>query len=100
MNGMPKRPWVRAVFPALIFLFLCVPALSVSYFGPQISVVIDGRRLPLERPPIVSHKRVLVPFRNLFEKLGAAVNYAYATRTITAARGAMSVMLTVGSNQA
>ena len=53
-------------------------------FVPLISVLLNGRRLRLETPPIIVNDRALVPMRAIFEALGASVDWDDKTRTVYA----------------
>lgn len=74
---------------------LCLPALA-----QPIVAKLDGRALQFDQPPIMMGGRVMVPLRGIFESLGANVRFEPATSRIVATRGAQSVQLTLGSNQA
>lgn len=50
--------------------------------GP-IRVEIDGRELPLDPAPVIVEDRTLVPFRAIFEALGARVGWDGETRTVS-----------------
>lgn len=60
-----------------------------------VSVTLDGTLLPTDGQII--HGRTLVPFRSIFEALGAGVDWDSETRKVTAARGRDSLALTIGS---
>ena len=64
----------------------------------QITVIINGKPLALEQPPIIENGRTLVPLRAIFEALGAEVDWNPETQTVTAGKGGTTVMLTIGSN--
>jgi hypothetical protein len=59
-------------------------------------VTVDGRILPLDVPPMFVDARLLVPLRAIFEALGASIEWDGATRTVTAAKDHLTVVLTVG----
>lgn len=61
------------------------------------AVILDGRQLTFEVPPIIENDRTLVPLRAIFEAMGASVNWDNKTRTVTSAKGATTVVLTIGS---
>lgn len=66
-----------------------------------INVTVDGDIVPFAgQPPIERFGSVLVPLRGVFEKLGATVAYDGGSRTILAVRGATSVSLKIGSQDA
>ncbi|MBM3499234.1 MAG: copper amine oxidase N-terminal domain-containing protein [Armatimonadetes bacterium] len=65
-----------------------------------IGVVYNGRPLPTSAPPIEQDGRVLVAVRDIFEALGADVEWNAATRTIRAQRAQAVILLTIGSTTA
>lgn len=80
--------------PRLICFLICLLVLPAQ----AITVEVDGRQLPAEPAPLMSHGRVSVPMRAIFQALGAKVDYRAGV--ITAARGSDSVILKLGSTQA
>lgn len=67
---------------------------------PGIAVVVNGQRLNLDVAPVIVEGRTLVPLRAIFEALGAVVSYDPDTRTITATRAGVTVVITVGEGRA
>lgn len=76
------------------------PALSAAVVSNSVSVVIDGTRLSLDQPPLLTNGRTLVPLRGVFEALGAEVRWTAATRTVTAVKGDTTVSLRIGQSTA
>lgn len=78
-------------------------AASIPQFVPinnepsLIQVLIEGQRQAYVQPPVKVKGSVLVPFRALFEALGAKVKWDGATKTITATKGGTTLKLTIGS---
>ena len=76
------------------------------YFVPiaivqDINVTVDGDVISfVGQPPVERGGMILVPLRGVFEKLGAAVFYDGATRSIRAVKGATEVTLRLGSTSA
>lgn len=66
----------------------------------EIKVFVNGTRVIFDVPPIIKNGRTLVPFRKIFEALGAEVGWFEQTRTVTGIRGATEVKLTIGSTLA
>lgn len=64
------------------------------------TVTVDGQRLYTAVDPIQRNGRTLVPLRNIFEALGANVNWDQSTQGIAANRGATSVFLRIGDHSA
>jgi N-acetylmuramoyl-L-alanine amidase len=62
-------------------------------------VILDGRQLTFEVPPIIENGRTLVPLRAIFEAMGASVNWDNSTRTVTSVKGTTTVVLPIGSTR-
>ncbi|KYG96565.1 stalk domain-containing protein [Paenibacillus jamilae] len=82
-------------------------AASVPQFVPinnnkaqQVEVFIDGKLQQYEQPATSISGSMLVPFRAVFEALGAKVKWDGATKTVTATKGNTTIKLTVGSRDA
>lgn len=65
-----------------------------------ITVNINGTQLVSDQPPLIINNRTLVPLRTIFEALGAQVNWAGGTQTVTATRGTTTIIAKIGSIQA
>lgn len=67
----------------------------------KISVIVDGKALEFDQPPIMEQNRVLVPFRAIFEALGCKVEYySYdGGEAVNAKLGSKSIYLTIGSTE-
>ena len=82
----------------LIFTVLfgtCVPVLAEG----DIRVVLDGRELAFEQPPVIVNDRTMVPMRAIFEALGATVTWDGVTRTVYSRLGKINISLTVGKKE-
>ncbi|MDQ6422198.1 stalk domain-containing protein [Paenibacillus sp. LHD-117] len=87
----------------VISLLLLVSGASVSAAAPSvpgIAVTIDGKKQSFSSAPVMKNGSVMVPFRNLFEALGATIQYDPATKTITATKDQTTVILQIGSKNA
>lgn len=62
-------------------------------------VILDGRQLTFEVPPVIENGRTLVPLRAIFEAMGASVNWDNNTRTVTSVKGTTTVVLPIGSTR-
>jgi len=76
------------------FLLMAFPARADE---GGVRVVVDGSELKLDVPGQIRDGRTLVPFRAIFERLGADVTWDPKKKVIEASRGVDSVKLTVGS---
>ncbi len=88
----------RGAVAVVVLLAVTLP-LAAAAQGP-ITVLVDGRVLTLDVPPIQIEGRVLVPLRGIFERLGAGVIFDQAAQTVTARRGRVTIVLQLGSREA
>ena len=83
-----------AVF-AVSLLFAAVPAPTASAAG--IRVTLDDAELSFsDAQPIMRNDRTFVPFRAIFEGMGASVSWDDSSHTVTANRGDRTIKLTIG----
>ncbi len=68
--------------------------------SPRVTVLLDGKTLDFDVPPVIEEGRTLVPLRAIFEALGAEVTWNPETRQVTAQKEDITVELTVGSEKA
>jgi hypothetical protein len=83
-----------------VALPLMLVALTLAAWAMPVQVTVNGRPILFDQPPIMAGGRVLVPMRGVFEQIGTAVSYDYATRTITANSRAKHIVLQVGNTMA
>jgi peptide/nickel transport system substrate-binding protein len=82
---------------ALMVGLMALPAAA----GPLgLTVTFNKHDVRMDVQPTVVNGRTMVPFRAIFEKMGATVGYDAATQTITATRGGTNVSLRIGSTAA
>lgn len=80
----------------ILLAFLLIP--SGAFAGGGIAIQLNGSDMSFtDAAPINQNGRVYVPFRVVFEGMDANVDYAKATRTITAKKGNTVVQFTVGN---
>lgn len=81
-----------ALAASLIFTSLTPTALAAG-----ITVTLDDQPMTFsDAHPLMRDDRTFVPFRAIFEGMGAQVGWDAATRTVTAKRGDRTVQLTIG----
>ena len=84
-----------------IMLILAVVCSTVPVFGADsgISVTMDGEKMEFDVEPIIQNDRVLVPFRAIFEALGANVSYSEADgkKIVMALKGNNGVIIEIGA---
>jgi hypothetical protein len=78
---------------AFVFAAIAIPARAAN-----VTVIVDGRVMTFDQPPVMRASRVFVPMRAIFERLGATV--VYANGQINAQGRGRSVHLTIGSTDA
>jgi len=80
--------------------FVVVAVLTLTFAGVAYAklpeVVLDGRQLAFDVPPVIEQGRTLVPLRAIFEALGAKVGWNSAARTVTATKDGVEMRLTLG----
>lgn len=72
---------------------------SVEANSP-IRVLLDGKTLTFDQPPIIQNNRVMVPMRVIFEELGATVHWDSRTNGITATKTGTTVSLVINNSNA
>jgi len=73
---------------------------GVASAQPAPQVYLNGSPLRLEVAPIQQNGRTLVPMRDIFEALGATVNYNSLSQTIAAQKGTTTVRMALGTRNA
>ena len=79
---------------ALLMTTLALPVVAAD---PVPRVIIDGQAVNFDVAPVIDNGRVLVPLRAIFEQMGAKVSWDDATKTATAAKGEVTVIVKLGS---
>ncbi len=64
----------------------------------EILVRVNKNILFFDQPPVIINDRTMVPFRGIFEALGATVEWEAATRTVRATRGDTKISLVIDTN--
>lgn len=65
-----------------------------------IPVYLNGQRLYFDVPPQLINGRTMVPFRKIFEALGAQVDYEAETKTVRATKDGRVVEFVIGAKEA
>lgn len=84
----------------LVAIFTAVMLSSNVAFAspPTVKVVVNGTQLNTDTPAIIRNSRTMVPFRALFEALGAKnIDWNEATQTVSGSDGATNINLVIGS---
>lgn len=97
---MIKKNLLQLLFPLLI-VALFFPTNERASADELVKVFIDREYQYFdEQPPIVKNNRTLVPMRQIFEALGATIDWDGKTNTITAKKNQTTVQLKVNSKSA
>ncbi len=67
-----------------------------NYF--PIKVLLNGKRIIFDQQPIIDNGRTLVPLRAIFEAMNATVSWDDKTKTVTAQKGDIAVVMVIGNN--
>ena len=81
-----------------ILLFSLVPAAVVAQEEP-ISVILDGKTLSFDVPPMLVNDRTMVPMRAIFTALGAEVDWDEESQTAISVRDGVTIRIQIGSAQ-
>ena len=60
-------------------------------------LILDGKSLNFDQPPIMDNNRVMVPIRTIFEALGYTVNWQNSTQTAIANKADHSIIVQVNN---
>lgn len=66
----------------------------------EIWVYLNGEKMTFDSEPYIENGTTRVPMRAIFEGLGASVDYAGETKTVTAQKGDTKIELVIGSDNA
>jgi hypothetical protein len=71
-----------------------------TYQSANLSVYYNGTKLTFEQEPIMVDNTTMVPMRDIFETLGAIIDWNANTQTVTARKGDTEIKITIGSKTA
>ncbi|MDF2548513.1 MAG: hypothetical protein K0R93_3411 [Anaerosolibacter sp.] len=89
---------MKRIFTAILLTMMLLST-SVDASSNDIKVTLDGDPLTFDVAPASIQGRTLVPLRTIFEALGAKIDWDDTTKTVTATKGEIKVVLTVGNKQ-
>jgi hypothetical protein len=93
--------YMKRTFSCIVlafFLLFSAKAFADASVTDSITITVDGRSLTLDQPPVVENGLLLVPLRDIYEALGAELDWDQATGTITATSGADVVIMQIGNH--
>lgn len=91
---------------AALITAMAVPAMAAETAAPVaapkgISVQLDGKNLSFtDAVPEVNSQRTFLPFRSVFEAMGAQVDYEASTNTVVAVKDGKTLRMVVGQDKA
>lgn len=94
---------MRKILIFVVIVTLMLPLLELGATPAQanaIRIMLNGNPLTTDVAPVIRNGRTLVPFRAIFEALGARVTWDEATNTVSGYRGRQAIVLELGSNTA
>lgn len=103
LSGKPKERQVLCFMKKIIVVLLIMAMATSSYmavYADDIIVQLDSRILTFDQPPTIINDRVMVPFRKIFEELGAEISWNQVTQTVTAIKSGTTIELTIGKEEA
>lgn len=71
-----------------------------GYTTVDITLIVNGSIVPLDQKAVIVNGTVLIPLKNMFDALGATLEWDQSTKKITAYKGDTTVELTVDSTAA
>ncbi len=100
MKKTRTRRLAALVCTLALALTLALPA-SAAGNDAGISVQLDGQALTFtDAYPQVEDQRIFLPFRAVFEAMGADVDYEGATQTVVAVRDGRTLRMVIGAKEA
>lgn len=90
---------IHTKFLKFTFLFIIVITFmsNFSFADNNVTVFVNGNKLNTDVNPVIENKRTLVPFRAIFESLGASVDWDSGTESVLATKDSTNMMLSIGS---
>ncbi|EFM38687.1 copper amine oxidase domain protein [[Eubacterium] yurii subsp. margaretiae ATCC 43715] len=74
---------------------------SSAFAAPEtVKVIVNGKELATDTPAVIRNSRTMVPFRALFDSLGATnITWDEPSQKVTGSDGATTISLTIGSRE-
>lgn len=85
-----------AICIVTILAISALPFVGLAADAPK--VILDGKTLTFDVPPEIVSGRTFVPLRAIFEELGAQIHWDNDTRTVTATKDSVKIVLTIGES--
>ena len=97
-----KRKKLFSILSILLSLAMCgIPVIAEGGApASDLTLLVNGRKLETDAPPVMINDRVFVPLRAVTEAFGASVEWNEADRQVTVVYMTYTLRLTVGSETA
>lgn len=100
-SSLIKRfPYIVILIILSLFVGPWLSTASAATGSSSPRVFLNGKQLHFEVPPFIEDSRTMVPLRAIFEAMGARVDWDATSRVVTATKGAIAVILPIGSTTA
>ncbi len=84
----------------LVMCFLIFSSLYVSAAEKDVSLVLNGKNVKTDVPPVIINSRTLIPVRALFENINAKVEWNDKEKTVTINYSTKKIVLKIDSTTA
>ncbi len=94
---MKKR---KTLFIIIFLLVICFSAVGFAHASTssEVKVMVNGKQLTFDSPPLIENGLTLVPLRAIFETLGVLVDWDETSQTVTAYTDTTKISLQIGSS--
>lgn len=96
-NNM-KINFNRLRFFIFTFILMFTLGINSSFADTKVSVYIDDKPLTTDVDAVIKNGRTLVPFRAIFEALGADVQWIKENETVVGTKNGTTIMMKIGAN--
>lgn len=93
-----KKGRILSLF--LVLTMLCFLGINPTVAEEPVKVTIDGKLIQFAVPPTIIDGKTLVPFRTIFEALGAEVGWDNDEKIATGLKGDIGIALQIGNKTA
>jgi|GEM_PF-3979901 len=86
----------KIILLLVLVLILIMAFSSLAYGASDIKVYLDDKEIALSTSPVIIDGTTMLPFRGVFEALGATVSWDPTTKMITGTKGNTTIKLGIG----
>lgn len=86
---------MKKIISLLLAIMLILGVSCVASAQSDIQVILDGRIIEFDQPPVIISDRTMVPMRAIYEALGAEVNWDAESRTASGTKTGITVSFTI-----